>query len=759
MYIKRVVIKGFKTYRNQTVIDDFSPHHNIVIGSNGSGKSNFFSAIRFVLSDDYSNLKREERQGLIHQGSGGSVMSASVEIVFHDPEHKMILPSGVVPRENNDEICIRRTVGLKKDDYQLNDRNVTKGDVVRMLESTGFSMSNPYNIVPQGKIISLTNAKDKERLQLLEDVVGAKSFEVKLKASLKKMEETEQKRARIAKEMDELNSKLKEMEQERKELEKYNALEKNRKVFQFTLYDRELNDIINQVERLDDDYNVTANSSEQYIKELDKREEIISNISKNLSEIDSTLKIKTTTDLPQAKSRHSELTNQLTNLQVQIKDLKLQIKAQERQANSDQKTLDIINDEIQKREQKLSSISPKFQELSKEELKFKLQYNKLQQRQRDLLLKKGRYARFASIEERNEWIQNEIEESDKTLQGLVDIKNKILIERDEINSKVRSLDEDIDNLNDSIEGPNVTGELEVIQDELEKLKSEYAASIDKRKELWRNEQKIETVLQNLLENVKVLERNVNETMDRSLANGIKSVKEIATKLKLPEDSVFGTLGELINVNEKYKICAEVVGGNSLFHIVVDTEETATIIMKELYKMKGGRVTFIPLNRIYLDANIQYPPNDQTSFTPLINKIKYDQRFDKAVRHIFGKTIVVKDLTTGLRISKKFKLNSITLDGDRADKRGVLTGGYYDQYKQSRLDSLSTLNESTAKHRELSLELTSIKQAIQEVDSNIDTLNNSIRKHNTNRESLLSNIEGMKSKLRNKKNDKILLEES
>lgn len=103
-------------------------------------------------------------------------------------------------------------------------------------------------------------------MQLLEDVVGAKSFEVKLKASLKKMEETEQKKIQINKEMGELNSKLSEMEQERKELEKYNELERNRKIYQFTLYDRELNEVINQMERLDGDYNNTVYSSEQYTR-------------------------------------------------------------------------------------------------------------------------------------------------------------------------------------------------------------------------------------------------------------------------------------------------------------------------------------------------------------------------------------------------------------------------------------------------------------------------------------------------------------
>nr|3ZIL_B Chain B, Aal182wp [Eremothecium gossypii] len=28
---------------------------------------------------------------------------------------------------------------------------------------------NPYNIVPQGRIVSLTNAQNRERLQLLEE--------------------------------------------------------------------------------------------------------------------------------------------------------------------------------------------------------------------------------------------------------------------------------------------------------------------------------------------------------------------------------------------------------------------------------------------------------------------------------------------------------------------------------------------------------------------------------------------------------------
>ena len=760
MYIKRVIIKGFKTYRNETIIDNFSPHQNVIIGSNGSGKSNFFAAIRFVLSDDYSNLKREERQGLIHQGSGGSVMSASVEIVFHDPDHSMILPSGVLSR-GDDEVTIRRTVGLKKDDYQLNDRNVTKGDIVRMLETAGFSMNNPYNIVPQGKIVALTNAKDKERLQLLEDVVGAKSFEVKLKASLKKMEETEQKKIQINKEMGELNSKLSEMEQERKELEKYNELERNRKIYQFTLYDRELNEVINQMERLDGDYNNTVYSSEQYIQELDKREDMIDQVSKKLSSIEASLKIKNATDLQQAKLRESEISQKLTNVNVKIKDVQQQIESNGEQRNLDSATLKEIKSIIEQRKQKLSKILPRYQELTKEEAMYKLQLASLQQKQRDLILKKGEYARFKSKDERDTWIHSEIEELKSSIQNLNELESQLQMDRTSLRKQYSAIDEEIEELIDSINGPDTKGQLEDFDSELIHLKQKLSESLDTRKELWRKEQKLQTVLETLLSDVNQNQRNVNETMSRSLANGIINVKEITEKLKISPESVFGTLGELIKVNDKYKTCAEVIGGNSLFHIVVDTEETATLIMNELYRMKGGRVTFIPLNRLSLDSDVKFPSNTTTQiqFTPLIKKIKYEPRFEKAVKHVFGKTIVVKDLGQGLKLAKKHKLNAITLDGDRADKSGVLTGGYLDQHKRTRLESLKNLNESRSQHKKILEELEFVRNELNDIDTKIDQVNGNIRKVSNDRESVLTNIEIYRTSLNTKKNEKLILEES
>jgi structural maintenance of chromosome 3 (chondroitin sulfate proteoglycan 6) len=55
---------------------------------------------------------------------------------------------------NLPEVRLRRTIGLKKDEYSLDKKSVTKAEVNNLLESAGFSKANPYYIVPQGRVSS-----------------------------------------------------------------------------------------------------------------------------------------------------------------------------------------------------------------------------------------------------------------------------------------------------------------------------------------------------------------------------------------------------------------------------------------------------------------------------------------------------------------------------------------------------------------------------------------------------------------------------
>jgi hypothetical protein len=65
----------------------------------------------------------------------------------------------------------------------------SKQDVVNLLESAGFSRSNPYYIVQQGKVNALTMMKDSERLELLKEVAGTRVYDERRDESLKIMKE------------------------------------------------------------------------------------------------------------------------------------------------------------------------------------------------------------------------------------------------------------------------------------------------------------------------------------------------------------------------------------------------------------------------------------------------------------------------------------------------------------------------------------------------------------------------------------------
>ena len=59
MYIKSMVIDGFKSYAQRTEINGFDPLFNAITGLNGSGKSNILDAICFLLG--ISNLSQVSR--------------------------------------------------------------------------------------------------------------------------------------------------------------------------------------------------------------------------------------------------------------------------------------------------------------------------------------------------------------------------------------------------------------------------------------------------------------------------------------------------------------------------------------------------------------------------------------------------------------------------------------------------------------------------------------------------------------------------
>ena len=50
------------------------------------------------------------------------------------------------------QVRLRRSIGLKKDEFILDKKHITKAEIKNVLETAGFSSANPYYVVQQGKI-------------------------------------------------------------------------------------------------------------------------------------------------------------------------------------------------------------------------------------------------------------------------------------------------------------------------------------------------------------------------------------------------------------------------------------------------------------------------------------------------------------------------------------------------------------------------------------------------------------------------------
>lgn len=65
----------------------------VIMDPNGSRDcchdSSWFLAIQFVLSDEFSHLRPEQRQALLHEGTGPRVMTAYVEIIFDNSDGRI----------------------------------------------------------------------------------------------------------------------------------------------------------------------------------------------------------------------------------------------------------------------------------------------------------------------------------------------------------------------------------------------------------------------------------------------------------------------------------------------------------------------------------------------------------------------------------------------------------------------------------------------------------------------------------------------
>jgi structural maintenance of chromosome 3 (chondroitin sulfate proteoglycan 6) len=314
--------------------------------------------------------------------------SAFVEIVFDNGEGRF--PTG------KDETTIRRTVSLNRDEFQLDGKVVPKSDIDNLLQAAGFSKSNPYYIVPQGRITALCNAQDSQRLNLLKEVAGTKVYEEHRAESAKILEETRLKREKIAELLGFIEERLSELEMEKSELSEYELIDKKRRAMEMIIFQRELKDINSTLESLS-----TPEDGEAETQELVNR----------IQTIEEQLMINSST---------------LTNLNEQnliIKEESLEFKQDKLEANHAIQNNKVINKNISKLESDLSELEqkiidkedsigglfPKKNNIERQVIDVQGELSSLKVQQDSLKAKQQRSGQFKNGSERDKYLKSQVE--------------------------------------------------------------------------------------------------------------------------------------------------------------------------------------------------------------------------------------------------------------------------------------------------------------------------------------------------------------
>ena len=702
----------------------------MIVGRNGSGKSNFFAAIRFVLSDAYTQMGREERQALLHEGSGSAVMSAYVEIIFDNSDDRF--PTG------KDELILRRTIGLKKDEYSLDRKNATKTDVMNLLESAGFSRSNPYYIVPQGRVTTLTNMKDAERLNLLKEVAGTQVYEARRTESLKIMTETNNKRAKIDETLDYIKERLSELEEEMEELRAYQEKDKERRCLEYAFYHREQTALSDALDEIDQ-------ARQEGIDSTDENREAFLEGERVVSELDDEIKqLRRQMELLKLERRTLEedrrdASKAKAKFELNVKTLTDGLSASEQARTRHQQELKAVKQEIASKEAELAKILPDYTQRKAKETEVKQSLDAADSTRQRLYNKQGRGAQFKSKADRDNWLKGEIQELNTALGEQKTNRLDADEEVKAVQTEIKSLEGEIAGLRQRLEGWG--GSRQALFDEVATAKDALEKLHDERKVLRRDDDKLESIIETARQERDRAEKELSYTMDGATSRGLATVRRLKREHNL--EGAFGTLAELIEVDEMYRTAIEQTAGNSLFHYVVDNAETATELANALYNQKGGRVTFMPLSQLKPKPAKLPKANDAQ---PIIQKIKFDKKFKTAMEQVFGKTVVCPNLTVAGQYARSHGCNAITPEGDTTNRKGAMTGGYIDPRK-SRLEAVRAVNNWRDKYESLRQQALEIRRNVERKDQEITAEMSQLHKLNQKMNQYDDSLEPLKTELR------------
>ena len=290
----------------------------------------------------------------------------------------------------------------------------------------------------------------------------------------------------------------------------------------------------------------------------------------------------------------------------------------------------------------------------------------------------------------------------------------------------------------------INQEIELKNKELEKISSEYnniEKSINQTKTTKTN---LEINLSAKLREKTNLENKVNNLKDKIEHGGSlpESVRKVVSNIKL--DGVIDTIGNILEVEEKYSTAISTSLGLASSYVIVKNEEAAKNSIKYLNENKLGRVTFFPLNIIKtknIDSDTYQELNSLKGFIGVAKDlVKYDKAYDNIVGNQLGNVIIADNIDNANIISKKinYRYKIVTLNGELLHVGGSITGGT-NRYKNNTILDKYELEKSLKDLNKNMIDIKNFENEINDIDYNYKALEDKLYLLNRDRINLTEYI--------------------
>ncbi|MDD5302853.1 MAG: AAA family ATPase, partial [Elusimicrobia bacterium] len=182
MHLKSIDIVGYKSFADKTHVD-LEPGITGVIGPNGCGKSNVMESVRWCLGEmSWKSLRADSMTDVIFSGTAkrSPQSLAEVTLTFDNA-------SSLLPVDYSEVTITRRLFRSGESQYFLNKTQCRLRDIREMFLDTGLG-GDGYAIIDQGGVDSMIRSKPEERRAFFEEAAGVAKYNAKRAEALRKLD-------------------------------------------------------------------------------------------------------------------------------------------------------------------------------------------------------------------------------------------------------------------------------------------------------------------------------------------------------------------------------------------------------------------------------------------------------------------------------------------------------------------------------------------------------------------------------------------